>query len=131
MVLPWTYGMAGNDRHSQGKQGIAIALSLTEETACSIHEKIFDKLSITQLKADAGFETLKEFLDEKLKKEGTADSWDKFNDFEEFNRTDTMGIKDYISIFDLKYKKIGKLNINLPSKIFAFELLKHANLNKD
>ena len=29
------------------KQGIAIALSLPEETECSIHEKIFDKLSIT------------------------------------------------------------------------------------
>ena len=81
MVLPWTYGMAGNDRHSQGKQGIAIALPLPEETACSIHKKIFDKLSIAQLKADAGFETLKEFLDEKFKKEGTADSWDKFDDW--------------------------------------------------
>ena len=42
-----------------------------------------------------------------------------------------MGIKNYISIFDQKYKKIEKLNINLPSKILAFELLKHANLNKD
>ena len=63
------------------KQGIAIALSLPEETECSTCEKIFDELSITQLKADAGFETLIEFLDEKFKKEDIIDSWDKFNDF--------------------------------------------------
>ena len=42
-----------------------------------------------------------------------------------------MGIKDYISTFDQKYKKIAKLNMTLPSKILAFKLLKHANLNKD
>ena len=41
-----------------------------------------------------------------------------------------MGIKDYISTFDQKYKKIVKLNMNLPSEILAFKLLKHVNLNK-
>ena len=45
--------------------------------------------------------------------------------------TDTLGIKDYISAFDQKYKKIAKLNMKLPSEILAFKLLKHANLNKD
>ena len=64
------------------KQGIAIALSLPEETECSIREKIFDELSIAQLEADVGFETFIEFFDEKLKKEDIADGWDKFNDFE-------------------------------------------------
>ena len=113
------------------KQGIAIALSLPEETECSIREKIFDELSIVQLKADVGFKRLIEFLDEKLKKKDIADSWNKFNDFEEFKRTDTMGIKDYISTFDQKYKKIPKLNMTLPTEILAFKLLKHANLNKD
>ena len=42
-----------------------------------------------------------------------------------------MGIKDYISASDQKYKKIAKLNMKLPSEILAFKLLKHANLNKD
>ena len=50
------------------KQGIAIALSLPEETECSIREKIFDELSIAQLKVDVGFKRLIEFLDEKFKK---------------------------------------------------------------
>ena len=108
----------------------ALDLSLPEETECSICQKIFDKLSIAQLKADAGFKTLIEFLDKKFKKEGIADTWDKFNDFEEYKRTDTMGIKDYISTFDQKYEKIAKLNMKLPSEIFAFKLLKHAKLNK-
>ena len=63
------------------------------------YQKIFDKLSIAQLKADAGFKTLIEFLDEKLKKEDIAGSWDKFNDFDKFKRSDKMGIKDYIFIY--------------------------------
>ena len=42
-----------------------------------------------------------------------------------------MGIKDYISTFDQKYKKIAKLNMKLLSEILAFKLLKYANLNKD
>ena len=42
-----------------------------------------------------------------------------------------MSIKDYISTFDQKYKKIEKLNMTLPSETLAFKLLKHANLNKD
>ena len=102
------------------KQGIAIALSLPEETECSIREKVFDELSIAERKTDEGFETLIAFFDDKLKKENIADSWDKFNNFEEFKRTDTMSIKDYISTFDQKYKKIAKLNMKLPSEILAF-----------
>ena len=113
------------------KQGIAIALSLPEETECSIHEKIFDKLSITWLSTDEGFKALIEFLDEKLKKEDIADSWDNFNDFEEFKWTNTLGNKDYISTFDQKDKKIVKLNMKLPLQILTFKSLKHANLNKD
>ena len=42
-----------------------------------------------------------------------------------------MSIKDYISTFDQKYKKIEKLNMTLPSETLAFKLFKHANLNKD
>ena len=93
--------------------------------------KYLTNLGIAQLKADKRFGTFIEFLNKKLKKEDIADSWDKFIDFEEFKRTDTMGIKDYISTFDQKYKKIAKLNMKLLSEILAFKLLKYANLNKD
>ena len=60
----------------------------------------------------------------------TAESWDKFNDFEEFKTTHIMGFKDYTSTFE-KYKNIAKLNMNRTSKILAFKLLKQAILNKD
>lgn len=43
---------------------------------------MFDKLSITELKAEERFETLLAFFDGKLEKEDIADSWDKFNNFE-------------------------------------------------
>ena len=40
-----------------------------------------------------------ECLDEKLEKEVIAGTWDKFNDFDKFKRSDKMGIKDYILIY--------------------------------
>ena len=40
-----------------------------------------------------------ECLDEKLEKEDIAGTWDKFNDFDKFKRSDKMGIKDYILIY--------------------------------
>lgn len=47
------------------KQGTAKALSLPEETEWSICETVFDKLSITELKAEEGFKTLVPFFDNK------------------------------------------------------------------
>lgn len=48
------------------KQGIAKALSLPEQTECSIHEKVFNKLSITELKAEEGSKIFVAFFDDKL-----------------------------------------------------------------
>ena len=45
------------------------------------------------------------FFDDKFKKEDIADSWDKFNNFEEFKKTEIMSITD--STFHQKYKQIA------------------------
>lgn len=47
------------------KQGTAKALSLTEETEWSICKTVFDKLSITELKAGKWFKTIVPFFDNK------------------------------------------------------------------
>lgn len=66
---------------AKSKQGIAIALSLPEDSEQGIREKVFDELSIDDLKTDTGLDTLLAFLDTKLKKDDLADMWDKFDDF--------------------------------------------------
>ena len=45
------------------KQGTAIALSLPPESSSNIRDKVFEQLTITDLKAENGFETLLAFLD--------------------------------------------------------------------
>ena len=115
----------------KGKQGIAIALSLPEDDESGIREKVFDELAISDLKADTGLDTLLTFLDNKLQKDDLADSWDKFNDFEEYKREKGQSISDYISKFDQKYKKIVRKKMTLPSEILAFKLLKRATLNPE
>ena len=112
------------------KQGIAIALTLPEEDETGIREKVFDELTIAKLKAENGLDLLLQFMDRKLKKDDLADSWEKFNDFEEYKRTE-QSIAEYISKFDQKYKKMVKKGMTLPAEILAFMLLKRANLSNE
>ena len=47
----------------KAKQGIAVALSLPSESSSDIPDKVFEQLTIIDLKAENGFETLLAFLD--------------------------------------------------------------------
>ena len=53
---------------SKEKQGIAIALSLPENDATQIREKVFDHICIDDLKEEDGLDTLTAFLDKHLKR---------------------------------------------------------------
>ena len=79
------------------KQGIAIALTLPEDDESGIREKVFDELSIADLKAEDGLDKLLTFMDKKLKKDDLADSWEKFSSFEEYQRKE-QSITEYISV---------------------------------
>ena len=77
------------------KQGVAIALSLPKNDKTQIREKVFDQISIEDLKKEDGLDTLIAFLDKHLKKDDLADSLDKFGEFEDFQRKDGMYIRIY------------------------------------
>ena len=64
----------------KAKQGIAIAL-LPSESSSDICDKVFEQLTITDLKAENGFET-SAFLDRELQKDDISANYDKFNGFE-------------------------------------------------
>ena len=78
-----------------------------------------------------GLDTLITFLDEHLKKDDLADSLEKFEEFEDFQRINGMSITEYIASFDTRYRKIEKLKMSLPSEILAFKLLRKANISKE
>ena len=116
---------------SKKKQGIALALSLPDEDDSGIRAQVFEELSLNELKEGNGFEKLITFLDGKLGKDELEDCLEKFEDFEDFQRVDSMTINDYIAKFDSKYHKIQKKGMSLPSEILAFKLLRRANISRD
>ena len=57
------------------KQGIVIALSLPKGHKNQVREKVFEQISLDDLKSDDGLDKLL-FLDERLKKDDLADSFE-------------------------------------------------------
>ena len=60
-----------------------------------------------------------------------SDSFEKFQEFEEFQRANGQSLTEYISLFDSMYSKIEKLDMKLPPHILAFKLLRKANISKE
>ena len=61
-------------------------------------------------------------MDSHLKKDDLADSLEKIEDFEDFERKVGMSITEYIATFDSFYRKIENLRMKLPMGILAFKL---------
>ena len=57
------------------KQGVAIALSLPEDDKTQIREKVFEQISLDDLKKEGGLDTLITFLDSHLKKMTLLTAW--------------------------------------------------------
>jgi len=115
---------------SEYKQGIAIALSLPEDDS-QIRDKVFDHIPIIDLKSFDGFNVLIRFLDKHLAKDDLTDSLEKFEDFDDFRRSEGQSISEFIALFDTKYQKIVKKNMVLPPEILAFKLLRKANITPE
>ena len=115
---------------SKEKQAVAVALSLPEDDERKIKEKVFGELQLDVLSSENGMGVLFKFLDKYLLEDELMNSWNKFEDFEKFERKPGQNIREYVADFDLKFRKLEKLNIKLPSEILAFKLLKNANLRK-
>ena len=115
------------------KQGIAIALSLPADgdKETGIRDKVFEELELEDLEKDTGLDTLITFFDKHLGKDNVADSFEKFEDFEDYSRQLETSIVEYIKNFDQKYNRLVKLNMSLPASVLAFKLLKRANITKE
>ena len=115
---------------SKEKQAVAVALNLPEVDKRKIKEKVFGELELDELNSENGMSVLFEFLDRYLLEDELTNKWNKFEDFEKFERKPGQNIKEYVADFDLKFRKLEKLHIKLPSEILAFKLLRNAHLSK-
>ena len=105
----------------KSKQAIVIALSIQD---FAISENIFSQLSVDDLNQENG-------LDYILGKDKLTDTVEKYEDFESCQRADNQTIGEFIASFDLKYKKLEKLKIRLPSEILALKLIGKANISRE
>ena len=115
---------------NRNNQGIMVALSLPETDDMPVREKLFNEISVADLKSDDGLSTLLEFLDQNLGKDDLTDSFDKFEDFNKFQRKQRMSLQEYISAFDTIYKKIEKKGVTFPFEILAFQLVEKSNVTR-
>ena len=115
---------------SKEKQALAVALNLPDDDKRKIKEKVFGELELDVLNSENGMSVLFEFLDRYLLEDELMNSWNKFEDFEKFERKHGQNIREYVADFDLKFRKLEKIHIKLPSEILAFKLLRNANLSK-
>lgn len=60
-----------------------------------------------------------------------VDSLQKFEEFEDIQRSEGQSINEFIASFDCAYQKIEKKNMKLPSEILAFKLIRKANITKE
>ena len=84
-----------------------------------------------ELNSENGMSILFDFLDKHLLPDELTNCLNKFEDFEDFERGHKQSIREYISNFDLIFRKLEKLNIRLPSQLIAFKLLDRANITKE
>ena len=115
---------------SKKKQAVAVALRIPDDDKYNIKEKVFCELKLDDLNSENGMNILFQFLDKHLLEDELMDSLNKFEDFENFERKHGQNIREYVANFDLKFSKLTKLNIKIPSEILALKLLGKANLSK-
>ena len=82
--MNWVRGVAWDERPPKRQTSYWYCLSLPPESSSDIRDKVFEQLTITDLKAKNGFKTLLAFLDRELQKYYICANCDKFNEFEEF-----------------------------------------------
>ena len=100
---------------SKEKQAVAVALNLPENDKRTIKEKVFDELELDVLNSENGMSVLFEFLDRYLLEDELMNSWNKFEDFEKIERKHGQNVREYVADFDLKFRKLEKIHIKLPS----------------
>ena len=85
-----------------------VALSLPEDDETDLQERVFDQILLLDLKTDDGLTILLNFLDKYFGKDEFVDSLEKYEEIENFEREDGQNILNFISVFDLKYKRIER-----------------------
>ena len=101
------------------KQDLAIALSLPEDDSISIRDKIFNELSLENLKKQDGVKT----YGQSVQKYALSEAYESYTQFDKFSRTPEMTMENFITELEKYYNKTKKFDMALPEVVLAFKQL--------
>ena len=110
------------------KHGLAIALTLPEQGAKSIRDKVFSEVSIDELKKDTGVATLIKFMDNVFKKDELSAAYEAYTVFDRYRKPTETTMEEFVIEFEKLYNKTKKYQMELPQPVLAFKLLESAQL---
>lgn len=111
----------------KNQQGIAVALSLPEGS--SAREKVFNELTLSDLKNDDGLTSLITFLKKHFKEEGISGIYSEYAQFDDLKREKTESMEKYIDEFDRLQKRMKKIKVQYPNSVLALKLLHRSGLS--
>ena len=112
----------------KNQQAIAVALSLPEGS--SAREKVFNELTLDDLKTDDGLNKLLEFIRKYCKDEGIAGIYTEYAKFDDIWKGRMDSMQKYIDEFDRLQKRMKKINVQYPDSVLALKLLHRSGLSE-
>ena len=108
------------------KQGPAIYLSLDEKI-----RKTCSDIKVKDLNSEGGVDILINKLKALFAKDSNQAAYLAYDKFETFKRPVDMTIVDFINEFERLYNNIKKYEMELPTGVLAYRLLKSADISED
>ena len=108
------------------KQGPAIYLSLDEKI-----RKTCSDIKVKDLNSEGGVDILINKLEALFAKDSNQAAYLAYDKFETFKRPVDMTIVDFINEFERLYNNIKKYEMELPTGVLAYRLLKSADISED
>ena len=121
--------LGATDNGGRKKRALSSIFSMPND--CPIREKIFAKIPLEDLNAKTGVAKLKEFLKQEYGKGELEDVWNKYEAFENCQRSSGEDMHSFISNFDIKYSAVEKKGIKLPHAVLCFMLIKRAMITNE
>ena len=111
------------------KHGLMIALSLPDEDATQIRDKVFSEIETDTLEGDNGYKALIEYLDKQFGKDDLTETYERYVSFDECKREKGQKINDFILEYEKKYNALVKKKATYPEIILAMKLIDSCNLS--
>ena len=90
----------------KAKQGLAVALSLPENDASGVRDKVFNDIKLQYLNKDTGVELLIKYLDSLFKRDELSEVYERYAKFDRYEKKDRDKMEDFILEFEKLYNRI-------------------------